>query len=409
MTSLALKSLTDLGGAAVIHPEDGVFTATRRIFADAVEVASLLQPEAPVFCFSPSALRTSIRAFMEGFPGEVSYAMKANPGEDILLTACAVGLDTFDVASVEEMAAIRAIAPRARLHYHNPVKSRSEIACALAAFGCRRFAVDDHQEIAKIAALAGDPAGIELAVRFRLSASGGAAHDFSSKFGATPDEAIALLRDVVARGFSAVLTFHPGSQCTDPEAYARHIEAAAHIAAVADVRLSALNVGGGFPACYAASQGPAHSTFFAAIAEAAANHFDARTMPRLECEPGRGIVAPAVSLLTKVKLVKPQRREVFLNDGIYGALMEVTQARDLMPRHRVIRDGRAIAPGSGAWTVYGPTCDPLDVLPVRLALADDIAEGDFVEFSPVGAYGAATSTRFNGYEPGETVIVTETY
>ena len=409
MTSLALKSLTALGGATVIHPEDGVFTATRRVYADAVEVASLLQPEAPVFCFSPAALRTSIRAFIEGFPGEVSYAMKANPGEDILLTACAVGLDCFDVASVEEMAAIRAIAPRARLHYHNPVKSRAEIARALHVFGCRRFAVDDHQEIAKIAGLAGDPAAIELAVRFRLAPAGQSAHDFSSKFGATPDEAVALLRDAVARGFSAVLTFHPGSQCTEPQAYTRHIEAAANIAAAADVRLSALNVGGGFPACYATSRGPAQGAFFAAIAEAAASHFDADTMPRLECEPGRGIVAPAVSLLTKVKLVKPGRREVFLNDGIYGALMEVSQARDLMPRHRVIRDGRALDAGSGAWTVYGPTCDPLDVLPGKLALADDIVEGDFVEFAPVGAYGAATSTRFNGYEPGETVIVAETY
>ncbi len=409
MTSLALKSLATLGGATVIPADDGYCLAPRRVYADAVEVASLLHPEAPVFCFSPAALRTSIKTFIDGFPGEVSYAMKANPGEDILLTACAVGLDCFDVASVEEMAAIRAIAPRARLHYHNPVKSRAEIAQALEPFGCRRFAVDDHQEIAKIAALADDAAAIELAVRFRLVAAGQSAHDFSSKFGATPDEAVELLRDAVARGFSVVLTFHPGSQCTEPGAYARHIEAAAAIASAAGVRLSALNVGGGFPAGYATSRGPAHGAFFAAIAEAVASHFETGAMPRLECEPGRGIVAPAVSLLTRVKLVKPGRREVFLNDGIYGALMEVSQARDLMPRHRVIRNGGALAAGTGGWTVYGPTCDPLDVLPVKLALADDIAEGDYVEFAPVGAYGAATSTRFNGYEPGETVIVAETF
>ncbi len=78
------------------------------------------------------------------------------------------------------------------------------------------------------------------------------------------------------------------------------------------------------------------------------------------------MVAPAVSLLTTVKMVKPQRREVFLNDGIYGALMEVSQSHALMPRHRVIRDGRTIETGTGEWTVYGPTCDPLDVLPLRL-------------------------------------------
>ena len=407
MTSFALKSIAALPGTAVIHRAEALALRPARVYADAAEVAARLRPELPVFCFSPAALRARIKTFLKGFPGAVSYAVKANPGSDILLTACAAGLDTFDVASIEEMASVRAIAPRARLHYHNPVKSRAEIARALAVFGCRRFCVDDHQEIAKIAALAGDATGIELAVRFRLPRAGQSAHDFSSKFGATPDEAVALLKDVVARGFAPVLTFHPGSQCTEPEAYARHIAAAAAIAATAGVRLMALNVGGGFPARYAGSSAPGLSDFFAAIAAALQAHFPAAARPPLECEPGRGIVAPSASLLTRVKMVKAHRREVFLNDGIYGALMEVSQASELMPRHRVIRDGVTVAPGTGAWTVYGPTCDPLDVLPVQLRLADDIAEGDFIEFAPVGAYGAATATRFNGYGPGETVVVAE--
>lgn len=405
MTSIALKSIAADGGTAFIHPEHGFAMPARRVYADAAEVAATLRPEQPLFCFAPAVLRARIKTFRDGFPGEVAYAMKANPDADILITACAVGLDCFDVASLEEMAAIRAIAPRARLHYHNPVKSRAEIARALNAFGCRRFCLDDHQEIAKIAGLAGDMSGIELAVRFRLPPAGQSAHDFSSKFGATPEEAVVLLREVAARGYKPVLTFHPGSQCTEPQAYTRHIAAAARIAATAGVRLSALNVGGGFPATYAGSAGPDLGGFFSAIDEATNEHFGTENRPRLECEPGRGMVAPAVSLLTAVKMVKPQRREVFLNDGIYGALMEVSQSHALMPRHRVIRDGHALAPGSAAWTVYGPTCDPLDVLPLKLALADDIAEGDFVEFAPVGAYGAATATRFNGYGPGETAIV----
>lgn len=404
MTSIALKSIAAGNGTAFIHPEHGFEMPARRVYADAAEVAACLRPEEPVFCFAPAVLRTRIKAFLDGFPGEVAYAMKANPGEDILITASAVGLDCFDVASLEEMAAIRAIAPRARLHYHNPVKSRGEIARALGVFGCRRFSIDDHQEIAKIAALAGDASCIELAVRFRLPPAGQSAHDFSSKFGATPEEAAGLLRDVVARGFRPVLTFHPGSQCTSPSAYARHIAAAARIASAAGVRLAALNVGGGFPATYAGSAGPDLDCFFTAIGKAVDEHFGL-DRPRLECEPGRGMVAPAVSLLTTVKMVKPQRKEVFLNDGIYGALMEVSQSHALMPRHRVIRDGRTLAVGGAGWTVYGPTCDPLDVLPGKLALANDIAEGDFVEFAPVGAYGAATATRFNGYGPGATVIV----
>jgi ornithine decarboxylase len=117
------------------------------------------------------------------------------------------------------------------------------------------------------------------------------------------------------------------------------------------------------------------------------------------------MVASCVSLLTKVKLVKASRREVFLNDGIYGALLEANQSAALLPHHRVIRNGHTLPSGTAGWTVYGPTCDPLDVLPGTLALADDIAEGDYVEFGPLGAYGRATATRFNGYGARDTVTV----
>lgn len=405
MPPLARTVLSASPSTTVTRHGDDIVRPASRGYADAADVASSLRPEEPVFCFSPAVLEARIHAFLDGFPGEVSYAVKANPGEHVLLTACAAGLAVFDVASVEEMALVRSIAPRARLHYHNPVKSRAEIARALAVFGCRRFAVDDHQEIAKIAALAEGAEDIELAVRFRMAPAGLAAHDFSTKFGVAADEAVSLLEDVVARGFRPVLTFHPGSQCTWPDAYARHIATAASIARKAGVRLAALNVGGGFPAAYAGSAGPALSDYFSAIAAAVTRCFPADHHPRLECEPGRGLVASCTSLLARVKLVRAHRREVFLNDGIYGALMEASQSSALLPRHRVIRDGHILPAGSGAWTVYGPTCDPLDVLPGALALADDIAEGDHVEFGPLGAYAAATATRFNGYDVSETVTV----
>ena len=50
-----------------------------------------------------------------------------------------------------------------------------------------------------------------------------------------------------------------------------------------------------------------------------------------------------------------------------------------------------------AYTAYGPTCDPLDVLPGKLDLPAQLQEGDYLEFSSLGAYGSATATRFNGY------------
>ena len=303
------------------------------------------------------------------------------------------------------MVAVRAHAPRAVLHYHNPVKGRSEIALAAQEFACVRFAADCVQEIDKIIEVAGDAERLEIAVRFKLPKHGASAHDFSSKFGADVEQAKVLLRHVVARGAKPFLTFHPGSQCSDPAIWAKHIHAAAEIALGAGVRLLGLNVGGGFPSSYVGTNTPKLTAYFETIAAAAAEAFGADFVPPLECEPGRGLVASSTSVLARVKLVKHDSREIYLNDGIYGSLMEVYQVPSIQPFCRAIASGREMAGADAPFTIYGPTCDPLDVLPRPINLPADIAEGDFVEFGPLGAYGTATSTRFNGYGPAEVIEV----
>jgi ornithine decarboxylase len=366
------------------------------IYADALAVARDLAPEAPVFCFSAERLRATARAFIQGFPGEVSYAVKANSSRHVLETLAGAGLRVWDVASVQEMAMVRSVQPHAVFHYHNPIKSRVEIREAFAQHGCRRFAVDSFEELDKIAAVTDNFIGLEIAVRFVLPREEkSSAHDFTKKFGADEAQAALLLAEVAKRGHRPVLTFHPGSQCKDPRAYARHIAAAGRIANAAGIKLETLNVGGGFPVGYVRSDAPDLEAFFAAIAEAARVTFG-DTIPHLECEPGRAMVARSVSLLTRVKIVRGGG-DVFLNDGIYGALMEVSQVAELHPPFRVIREGEALTGETAPKTVFGPTCDPLDVLPEKLDLPASIAEGDFIEFGTLGAYGCATMTRFNGY------------
>jgi ornithine decarboxylase len=375
------------------------------IYANAAEVAQTLAPDNPVFCFSPAALVRSVRSFQKGFPGEVSYAVKANSSKHVLETLAKSGIEVWDVASVQEMAAVRAVQAQAQFHYHNPVKSRAEIREAFEIFQCRRFAADSAEEIDKIAAVTGDTTAIEIAVRFVLPRRDKtSAHDFSTKFGASESEAASLLRYAAKLGVTPVLTFHPGSQSKDPQAYARYIEAAGRIVKATGIQIAALNLGGGFPARYVHSAGPELRAYFAAIENSVKAVFGERR-PKLECEPGRGLAASCMSLLTKVKLVRDDRQDLFINDGVYGALMEVWQVAELQPPYRIIRNGEYIMPGSRPMTVFGPTCDPLDRLPVPLDMPADVQEGDYLEFGTIGAYGSATMTRFNGYGGHETVTV----
>ena len=344
----------------------------------------------PVHYFCRDVLAERVAAF-RAFPGLVTYAVKANPDPLVL---AALDLEGFDVASPEEIALVRETRPGAALHYNNPVRSRAEIAGALAR-GVRSFAVDDPGELDKLIA-AGAGSDVEVSVRLRTGGLG-AVYEFGSKFGAMPEEGVTLLRRVAAEGMKPSLTFHVGTQNTDPRAWSLAMAEAAEVAGQAGVGLHRLNVGGGFPA---SREGGARdlTPFFAAIRDARAPFGDAG----LVCEPGRALVADAFLYAVAVKSVRSGR--VYLEDGIYGGLSEFVSMH--LPRLRVVSpEGRPRRGASAPVTVFGPTCDSLDRLPGEVALPRDIAEGDWLLFDGMGAYLTGVTTRFNGYGARETVEV----
>ncbi|OIP84605.1 MAG: ornithine decarboxylase [Rhodobacterales bacterium CG2_30_65_12] len=368
------------------------------VWASPEEHLRAAQPQGPVFYFAPEVLARTARRFRAGFDGLVSYAVKANPERAVLENLVAAGITAFDVASPAEIALIREIAPQAALHYNNPVRARAEIAAGVEA-GVASWSVDGFGELAKLIELV--PTGEEVAVRLHLGLPG-AAYDFGEKFGENPDDAVALLRAVKAAGFTPAITFHPGTQCTAPGAWARYIEASAEVARRAEVRLARLNVGGGFPADRGRGTPPLEA-IFAAIHAARDKAFGSEA-PALVCEPGRAMVAEAFSLAVQVK-AKRACGALFLTDGIYGALAE-SPLMGAVERVRVVSpDGLAREGAPVARVLYGPTCDSVDRLPDPVTLPGDIAEGDTIVFDGMGAYSTVTATRFNGYGAYEIVTV----
>lgn len=346
-----------------------------------------LQSDEPVFILDVDRLQGTYGRFRAGFPGLVTYAVKANPDPRVLQGLVGAGMGAFDVASIAEMQTVRQIAPDAVLHYHNPIRSRAEIAQARR-FGVASWSVDRMSELDKL----GPIAGLEIAVRLKLSVAG-AAYDFGSKFGAEPAQAQALLEAVVQRGGLPSITFHPGTQCTDPSAWARYIEASAALAQAIGRPLHRLNVGGGF----AAARGgpvPDLESAFRIIRSTAHSAFDGAPPP-LVCEPGRAMVADAVTLVLRVKAVSGAT--LFLNDGIYGALAEWRDLGAPGGLRVCAPDGTERRGAPRPWTVFGPTCDSLDRLDAPLSLPGDTADDDLVVIPGMGAYAAALVTGFNGY------------
>lgn len=353
------------------------------------------RPGLPVLFFAPGLLAARLAEFQTGFPGMVTYAVKANPSPLVLSQLIAGGIRGFDVASTAEMQLVRSLSGDVALHYNNPVRSPDEIAESIH-HGITSWSVDDAGELAKLIA-APLPAGAEVAVRLRLPVAG-AAYDFGSKFGATPDEAVTLLRQVAAAGLVPAMTFHVGTQCTDPAAWTDYITACAQIAQDAGVVLARLNVGGGFPS----SRGGAPialAPYFAAIT-GAMRQFE--TPPALVCEPGRALVADSFAYAVRVKSLRAGR--VYLEDGIYGGLSEFPTMG--LPDFTAIALDGTLRSGNGeSRVVFGPTCDSLDRLPGEVALPAGLAEGDHLLFPSTGAYLEGVSTRFNGYGNWQQVTV----
>ncbi|WP_343115985.1 type III PLP-dependent enzyme [Ostreiculturibacter nitratireducens] len=372
---------------------------SKTIWAQPSELLRTQQPDNPVLFFAPMVLQATARRFLSGFPGLVTYAVKSNPDEMVVQNLVAAGIKGFDVASPNEIAMIRRLAPGAALHYNNPVRSRAEIAFAVEQ-GVKSYSVDSRSELAKLAEMV--PAeGTEISVRFKLPVNG-AAYNFGAKFGATTELASELLAEVARLGFVPSLTFHPGTQCTDPMAWDAYIRTAAGICRNAGVKARRLNVGGGFPSHRVGGQLPQLEAIFALIDRVATEAFgDDR--PALVCEPGRGLVAEAFSLATRVKAIRDDNH-VFLNDGVYGGLAELPLA-GLIDRAEVISPDGARREGElRLRTVFGPTCDSVDKLPGELGLPVDMSEEDYVIFHGMGAYSSATNTRFNGF--GDMTIAT---
>ena len=72
---------------------------------------------------------------------------------------------------------------------------------------------------------------------------------------------------------------------------------------------------------------------------------------------------------------------------------------------RLLRPGRPVAAETAEFTLFGPTCDGLDVLAEPFVLPADTEQGDWIEFGLNGAYSNALRTGFNGFYPEALVTV----
>jgi ornithine decarboxylase len=362
----------------------------------------------PLFVVDHDELRKNYRLFKKHFPRvQAYYAVKVNSDPAIVETFYKLG-GSFDVASMQEFHTVHRFIEHLpakerqafiwdKVIYANPIKPIE----TLRELDQYRPLVtyDNHEEVKKIAEHA-PHAG--LALRLRVPNTGSMV-ELSSKFGALPGEAVDLIAFAHEHGLVVEgLSFHVGSQCTNPENFIQAIHLSSSIFAEAASRgfhLKLLDIGGGFPAAYDASVPK-----FADLAKRINHELD-RLFPKeieILAEPGRFLVASAGYAVSKVigKAVREGKRCYYVNDGVYHTYSGVIFDHCPYPVKSFKRG--ATEPSA----VFGPTCDALDTIGLSEQLPD-LQLGDYVYSENIGAYSAASSTHFNGFPPAKVVHVNQ--
>ena len=363
----------------------------------------------PLLVIDHDELRKNFRTFRKHLPRVQPYfAVKAGADPAVVRTFFELG-SSFDVASMPEFDLvhenIKKMPARERqqwiwdkIIYANPIKPVETLAELDQYKPLVTF--DNFDEIEKIKQYA-PRAGLVL----RLKVSNlGAMVELSSKFGASPGEAVDLILEADRQGLVVEgVSFHVGSQTTNFQNYVEALNLSADIYAEARARgytkMNLVDIGGGFPAPYDETVRP-----FKELARIISSEID-RLFPKeieILAEPGRFFVATAGYAISKIigKSMRDGKPSYYLDDGVYHTYSGQIFDHCKYPVKAFTRGKTRLS------AVFGPTCDAFDVI----SMAEDLPElkrDDLVYSEMIGAYTYASATTFNGFSPAKVVHVNE--
>jgi ornithine decarboxylase len=367
-------------------------------FKSVEDLVNQLRPDKPVYCIRKKSILSASKFFQKKFPGEILYAVKTNPHTEVIKTLIKSGINQFDVASIEEIKAVKKFSQTAKCSYMHTVKSRESISEAYFKYGIKTFALDTKDELIKIIESTSNAKDLELFVRVAVS-NEHAEIDLSKKFGALNSEAAGLLRLVKQHSNKIGLSFHVGSQCMHPISYAKGITEIGNIIKKTKIVPDYINVGGGFPTIYPDLIPQSLDNYFDEIKKNLEN-LKIDNLPKIICEPGRALVAESGSTIVRVSLRKKQK--LYINDGTYGTLFDAGTPNIVFPSKMIKESSnKIISKKLTAFDFYGPTCDSMDYMKGPFLLPNNIKENDYIELGQLGSYGLTFRTQFNGFYSDE--------
>ena len=375
----------------------------------------------PLYVLDEESLRAACRAYKQSleahYPGPSLpiYASKANSSLAMSGLVASEGLGLDAVSAGELLTALQGGMPGERIVLHGNNKSDEELLIAYR--NSVTIVVDNQHDLDRLAALI--PAGSEPA-RLMLRFTPGIechTHEYirtghlDSKFGVDPDQLEAVLRSLVGQSWGVLtgLHAHIGSQIFELEPHrdlAGVMADALKLARDLGHPVTDLNVGGGLGIRYVESDDPPSiDTWVQVVSEAVASACQSRdlALPRLLCEPGRSLVAPAGVTLYSVgsrKTIPGIRTYVAVDGGMSDNPRPITY----QSLYTTCLADRPLAPAEETVNLVGKHCESGDVLLKDLPMPIT-SSGDVVAVFATGAYNASMSSNYNRIPRPAAVLV----
>ena len=364
----------------------------------------------PVYVYSATTIRDRYRRLdrmLAPVPHRLHYTLKANASRGILALLRELGAGADVVSGGELRRAVQAGFAPSDIVFGGVGKTEAELAEALDA-DILMINAESEAEIRMLDRLARvREMTARVSIRVNPEITLDAPHDYiktggrGHKFGIPYDDVVHVAE--VAAQLSNVrligLDMHLGSQLSRIDPYREGTERLASIYAEVSKRgietIEYLDIGGGLGVRYDTEQPPDLQRFASLVLPTVAD-----TGLKLLMEPGRYVVGNAGVLVGRVLYRKRSggKEYVITDTGMtellrpshYGAYHRI-QATQRRTETRVV-------------DVVGPVCESGDFL-ARDRELDDVAIGDYLVVSDVGAYGYAMASNYNSrLRPAEVLV-----
>jgi diaminopimelate decarboxylase len=368
----------------------------------------------PLLVLCRETMLARARAYMEAAPGAlVAYSVKAFPNVAVLRLLAGEGLGA-DVSTLGELAYAReAGIPGERIVVHGNNKSDEELAAAAEA-DAAYVVLDAADEVGRavtagvrrvlVRVTPGIDADTHPAVR---------TGHHGSKFGLSPEEAIAAIADAREAGLDvAGVHVHLGSQLLETRIARASVDWLSSFAGDCRAELDwtprVVDLGGGLGIQYVDDEpAPSVEAFVGAVIGRLEHEWDVLGLPKPEIvlEPGRSLVGDAGVALYRVGVVK-QASESTTYVAIDGGMSDNPRPQLYGARLSAVLADRIGVEPDRVYTVCGKHCESGDVLVDRVSLPAP-ERGDVLAVPAAGAYTLAMASNYNGVPRPAAVLVAD--